>query len=67
MKMFKDNRALSTRYTKTSMVQDMSITGRDSIAPENGKLHSGRNGFRFTSSNKNQYNDDEMCESENML
>ncbi|CAG2188141.1 CRHR2 [Mytilus edulis] len=66
LKIFQDTRALSTRYTKTSMVQDMSVVGRDSIAPTNGKLTSGRNGFRFMS-NSQRFNDDEQAESENML
>lgn len=48
------------------MVQDMSVVGRDSIAPTNGKLTSGRNGFRFMS-NSQRFNDDEQAESENML
>lgn len=63
---FQDTRSLSTRYTKTSMVQDMSVVGRDSIVPTNGKHTSGRNGFRFMSKTQ-RFNDEEQAESENML
>lgn len=66
MSIFKDTRALSTRYTKTSMVQDMSVVGRDSIAPLNGKFSSGRNGYRVTSKTQ-RFNGNEQDEAENML
>lgn len=48
------------------MVQDMSVVGRDSIVPTNGKHTSGRNGFRFMSKTQ-RFNDEEQAESENML
>jgi hypothetical protein len=48
------------------MVQDMSVVGRDSIVPTNGKHTSGRNGLRFMSKTQ-RFKEAEQAESENML